>query len=80
MESFADDTAVIFNAEPWNELKSLTEEEINNIINFFKDELWTLNFIKTHVVPVTTYQRCLPEFDELVIRSNCGCQYGTYLL
>lgn len=66
--SFADDTAIYYEAENWPELKHKVEEDLPKILEWFKFKLLTLNVDKTMFVPFGMYKNSIPDMDVLRIQ------------
>ena len=63
--SYADDTAILYSGETWNDLKTNVELDLNRLIELFERNLLTINFSKTFYLPITSYNSNLPDFEEL---------------
>lgn len=68
--SFADDTAIYYEAETWPELKTKAENDLPNILEWLKFKLLTLNMEKTMFVPFGLYKNSIPNLDTLTVRSE----------
>lgn len=68
--SFADDTALFYKGDSWDELKNIVERDIINIIDWFNYKLLTINLKKTLYVPFSLTSTTLPPFEEISIRMN----------
>lgn len=65
--SFADDTAVLYKAESWPELKKKAEKDFKLIKRWFQENTLTLNCEKTKYLPFTSYSNNLPNMGPLTI-------------
>lgn len=65
--SFADDTAILYSADSWYELKEIILEDFGKFINWFKENKLTLNKEKTVYLPFTSYYNNLPNLGNLNI-------------
>lgn len=65
--SFADDTAILFEADSWQELKMVAEREFLYIKKWFQYNTLTLNCEKTLYLPFTSYVNNLPNMGPLNI-------------
>lgn len=70
MFGFADDTAILFSADSWADLKLIVEHEIGKIKDWFDHRLLTINFNKTHFIPFSSYENQLPEYNRLTINNH----------
>lgn len=68
--SFADDTAIFYQADSWEELKYNVEYDLIKIIDWFSHKLLTINFKKTMYLPLSCTQRTLPNFHKLNVNFN----------
>lgn len=68
--SFADDTAILYQSNSWNELKEIAEKDLAAVKNVLDAKLLTINFKKTKFIPFSPYKNNLPEFDKLIINNN----------
>lgn len=68
--SFADDTAIFFKGNTWEQLKKSAEKGFTTIKKWFDYNLLTVNFNKTFYMPFTSYSNNLPLFGPLIINSN----------
>lgn len=65
--SFADDTAILYVAETWRDLKILAEEDMKNIKKCFDQKVLTINYTKTKYLPFGCYKNSLPSFSSIDI-------------
>lgn len=49
--SFADDTALFYKGDNWDELKTTVERDMIKIIDWFNYKLLTINLTKTKYIP-----------------------------
>lgn len=70
--AFADDTAIFYQADTWEELRSLAEDDFMIIKDFFDSRLLTLNYEKTCFMPFSVTSVGMPNFQTLSFR-ECGC-------
>lgn len=68
--SLADDTAVIFKANSWKNLKTTAKQEFKKIKDWFDANKLTVNFNKTVYLPFTSYVNSLPNLRPLNIDNN----------
>lgn len=68
--SFADDTAIFYEASSWADLKIKVENDLKNLINWFDHKLLTINYKKTTYIPFSCNKRNSPDYDKLEIYSN----------
>lgn len=68
--SFADDTAIWYESNSWDNLKIESERDFNNIKNWFQRNKLTLNVEKTKYLPFTSYAANLPNIGALTIDEN----------
>lgn len=68
--TFADDTAIFYKANSWEELKSIAETDISNIKKWFDNKLLTINFEKTFYLPFSCNKTKLPSFQQLNITTS----------
>lgn len=73
---FADDTAIIYNATTWVELKEIVENDLLYIKSWFDQKLLTLNLEKTSYLPFSCNRSNLPSFNSL----NIEIQGNNYIL
>ena len=64
---FADDTAIIYKAETWDELQAIAENDLKYIKNWFDNKLLTLNLEKTTYLPFRCNKSNFPPFKSLDI-------------
>lgn len=76
MVSFADDTAILYSAETWDELKVKAEADLENIKNWFDYNILTLNCNKTKYLPFCSYASGLPNMGSLNINQNNCVEEG----
>lgn len=65
--SFADDTAILYVAEKWQDLKTLAEEDMKNIKKWFDQKTLTINCTKTKYLPFSCYKNSLPVFTTITV-------------
>lgn len=65
--SFADDTAILYESNTWQELKTLVENDFLKIEKWFRYNKLTLNFDKTKYLPFSSYTSGLPNMGPLKI-------------
>lgn len=65
--SFADDTAIFYTAESWEELMDKAQNDLKGIKNWFDTRLLTINFEKTKFVPFAIKKNRLPNLQPLKI-------------
>lgn len=75
--SFADDTAILYKANSWQELKEMTENDFKNIKSWFQGNTLTLNCNKTFYLPFTSYVNNLPNFGPLIIDQDTSIPEAT---
>jgi Reverse transcriptase (RNA-dependent DNA polymerase) len=63
--SFADDTAIIYEADTWDSVRNMAEQDFKNVINWFNRQLLTINFEKTFFMPFASSTATLPNFTDL---------------
>lgn len=63
--SFADDTAILFEASSWQELKTIAETDMQLVKKWFQYNTLTLNCDKTYYLPFTSYANHLPNMGLL---------------
>lgn len=68
--SFADDTAIIYKADSWANVKIVAENEFKKIKQWFDYNLLTVNFTKTHYLSFASYKNYLPHLGCLNIDQN----------
>lgn len=64
---FADDTAIFYKAKTWEELKTLVENDLRNIKNWFDHKLLTVNIDKTNYIPFSCNKISQPSFETIDI-------------
>lgn len=64
---FADDTAIFYKADSWTDLRILAEDDLSLIKNWFDNRLLTINFNKTHYLPLSCNKSSQPTFESLEI-------------
>lgn len=62
---FADDTAIFYQGDTWQQLKELIEDDFKNISGWFDYKKLTINYEKTFFIPFCSYKNTLPEFTVL---------------
>lgn len=65
--SYADDTAIFFEGDNWQELRQVASTDLKKIKKWFDKNLLTLNWDKTKYLTFTSYKKYLPEFDTIPI-------------
>lgn len=65
--SFADDTAILYSSDSWENLKTVAENDLARVINWFDHHLLTINFQKTYFIPFASYENHLPSYTFLNI-------------
>lgn len=65
--SFADDTAIYYEAETWSELKLKVERDLPKLLEWFNFKLLTLNVEKTLFLPFGLYKKTIPDMDVLKV-------------
>lgn len=68
--SFADDTAVFYQGNSWEELRRVIEGDFTNIVKWFNCRLLSINLKKTLFVPFTSYSDSLPTFNSICVNFN----------
>lgn len=68
--SFADDTAILYEADSWHNLKEKVEKDLKQIKHWFQYNKLTLNCEKTKYLPFTSYSNHLPNMGSLIIDSE----------
>lgn len=68
--SFADDTAIFYKSNTWQDLKETVEKDMANIKNWFDYKLLTINFDKTLYIPFTCNKSVQPTFNEINIQNE----------
>lgn len=63
--SFADDTAIYFEADSWEELRRDISSDMELIGRWFNSRLLTINWEKTSYVPFALYKGGLPNFQNV---------------
>lgn len=66
--AYADDTAIYYKSNNWNNLKQMVEEDIAQLKCWFDKKLLTVNYNKTKYIPFTCYKNNLPLFKTLNIK------------
>lgn len=67
---YADDTAVFYEADTWQELKLLVENDMKQIKDWFDHKLLTINLQKTHFIPFSCNKANLPLFKKIVVKTQ----------
>lgn len=65
--SFADDTAILYKSETWEQLKEIAEGDLKMISQWFNANILTLNHEKTKYLPFAPYVKGLPNLGSLDI-------------
>lgn len=81
--TYADDTALIFNAKSWENLKIIAESGIQQISIWLRSNLLTLNVTKTKFIPFTIRKSTLPDPEFALkihsctqpLMNNCQCEH-----
>lgn len=68
--SFADDTAIFYESDTWNNLREKVQNDFINIKQWFDYKLLSLNFDKTVYIPFTSYNSTLPQFQSLQVKDE----------
>lgn len=68
--SFADDTAVFYSADTWQNLKQIVVDDFTNIKNWFDSNMLTINSMKTKYLPFTSLANNLPNFGPMNITAT----------
>lgn len=68
--SFADDTAILYRSNTWQELQTLVENDFIKIEKWFRYNKLTLNFDKTRYLPFCSYANGLPNMGPLKIGTS----------
>lgn len=66
---FADDTAIFYKANTWEELRETVEADLPLIKNWFEYKLLTINMSKTHYLIFSCNRNNKPQFDSLHLNS-----------
>lgn len=80
--TFADDTALVFDGESWDEVYSTAQTGFNKVSQWLSHNLLTLNVVKTKCVAFATKQNLLPSaFLSVTAHTrcpgniNCSCPF-----
>lgn len=68
--SFADDTAIFYESDSWDNLREKVQNDFTNIKQWFDYKLLSLNFEKTVYIPFTSYNSTLPVYQSLQITDD----------
>ncbi|KAJ8912597.1 hypothetical protein NQ315_000466 [Exocentrus adspersus] len=68
--SLADDTAVLYSADTWMELKEKAEYDLGSLLDCFKQKKLSINYEKTCYLPFTCLASSLPSYTSLNIYSG----------
>lgn len=68
--SFADDTAIYFTGNSWEEVRHTVEVDLKVIKDWFDENLLTININKTTYLPFCSYTNKLPSFSEICISNT----------
>lgn len=68
--SFADDTAVLYEGDTWEELKLEVERDLLRIKNWLQQNKLTINTEKTKYLPFASYSSGLPQMGNLKVDNN----------
>lgn len=72
--SYADDTAIMYSAHSWAQLKTNVEMDFVEIIKWFNNKTLTINFDKSHFMPFGSYRSSLPSYNILTFNIQ-GSRY-----
>ena len=76
--SYADDTAILYKSETWEQLKDVAEVDLKMISQWFSANILTLNYEKTKYLPFIPYVKGLPNLGSLDIGN--GLPITEYIL
>lgn len=68
--SFADDTAIHYRADTWDNLKKKVENDFTNLQLWFQANKLTLNCTKTKYMPFSSYSTGLPSIGNIEVNSD----------
>lgn len=74
--AFADDTAIFYKGETWEEIKNTAESDLCNVKNWFDHKLLTINFEKTFYLPFSCNKTKRPSFEQI----NIDMQGNHYII
>lgn len=77
--SFADDTAILYQADSWKELKDQAENDMKSIKDWMDYNLLTINFEKTKYITFSCLNRNLPDYETLKIDENYEIERTDYI-
>ncbi|XP_072931145.1 uncharacterized protein [Epargyreus clarus] len=69
--TYADDTALVFNANSWENIKVLAESGMHYISSWLRGNLLTLNISKTKFVPFSIRKTSLPPSNFSLVAHSC---------
>lgn len=67
--SFADDTVIVYTADCWSEVINTTKTDLKVILDHFKINELTVNTKKTNILPFTSYEKYLPDCDNIALEN-----------
>lgn len=82
ISTYADDTAIIFSADTWEDVKTVTENGLYLVANWLKQNILTLNVSKTKVIPFSitaktkpgpNYQIKIHSCEQYPNKISCDC-------
>lgn len=68
--SYADDTAIFYKSNSWEELKAKVERDLIKLSAWFNNMLLTINYKKTNYLPFCSYKKSLPNFESIQIHTE----------
>lgn len=68
--AFADDTAIYYKDKSWADLKQKVEKDMKQILNWYSENLLTINKDKTVYLNFSSYCNTLPDFQHLKVKVN----------
>lgn len=68
--AYADDTAIVYTADTWQDLKLLVEHDFVSVQTWFAGNALTINAEKTKYLTFASYESHLPHFGTLHIGCN----------
>ena len=66
--AFADDTAIVYEADAWPALKYKVERDLENLLLYFAENRLSLNLSKTNYIPFSCHEDGGPDFEQLEIQ------------
>lgn len=75
--TYADDTAVVFSGDTWEEVRRAAELGLARIARWLQTNLLTLNTAKTNFICFSKYNSSQPESDFSIRIHNCGNTLAT---